>query len=199
MPLSSAVLLQSTGPIFVPILALLIYQRVSDRHVWFGVLIAFVGVAFIVRPSGFDLSVHQISGILAGIAGGAATLSIWAMSSTEPPSRQMFYFTLFTLVLSLIPLPWSWQLPTGSSFVFLVLLAICTTLAQYFLAAGFRVAPADKINTWSYASILLAAVIGYVGWGEHFGLSFGLGALLIISGAHLTTRTAKQAVLPKPA
>lgn len=191
IPLANAVLLQSMGPVFVPVMAFLVFRRLSDRHVWTGVLIGFAGVAFIVKPTSMGLSLAEMSGVAAGAFGGAAALTIWAMSSSEPPMRQMFYFTLITLLMSLLPLPWTWQLPSAENFVALCALAVCTTLAQYFLAAGFAIAPADKVNTWSYASVALAAIIGYLGWGESFGLISGLGILLVVIGAHLTTRSPK--------
>ncbi len=85
------------------------------------------------------------------------------MSGTEPPLRQMFYFTLFTLLLAAALLPWTWQVPDAGSFAALLALAACTTLAQHFLAVGCSLVPADKIITWSYASVVFAMVIGYLG------------------------------------
>ena len=189
---ASAVLLQSTGPIFVPLLALIFFRRLSDRYVWIGVVVAFIGVALLTGVDRFSFPFGQLggefSGVLAGLFGGCAALSIWAMSGGEPPLRQMFYFSLLTLIIAIILLPWTWQLPSPVTFIALGALAVCTTLAQYFFSASLAVSPADKVNTWSYASVVIAAIIGYVIWGEHLGIAAIVGILLVIGGAHITAK-----------
>ena len=100
IPFANAVVLQSMGPVFVPILALIIFRRLSDRYVWLGVLISFVGVTMIIRPDQVGMSIGEASAVLAAIGGAAAAVVIWSLSTTEPPERQMFYFSLFALLLS---------------------------------------------------------------------------------------------------
>jgi drug/metabolite transporter (DMT)-like permease len=176
------------GPIFVPILALLIYRRLSDRYVWLGVLISFVGVGLIVQPDRVGLSTGDVAGVLAALGGAAAALVIWSLSTTEPPSRQMFYFSFFVLVLSAVPMPWTWQWPHTTQFAQVALVATFTLVGQYFYAKAFAFAPADKVVTWSYASIVFAAIIGFVAWNEPIlSITVG-GAAMIVVGAHLATR-----------
>ncbi len=100
----------------------------------------------------------------------------------------MFYFTLFALFLSAIPLPWTWQLPAPGQLMQIALIAAFTVVGQYFYARAFTVAPGDKINTWSYMSIVFAAVIGLIAWNETIGATTAAGAALIVVGAHLATR-----------
>ncbi len=185
---ASAVLLQSSGPVFVPVLAFIFFRRLSDRYVWAGVVVAFAGVALLTGADRIGFSSGEISGILAGFFGGCSALTIWAMSGDEPPLRQMFYFSLLTLLIAIVLLPWTWQMPSPVTFIPLIALAICTTLAQYFFSAALAVSPADKVNTWSYASVVIAAVIGYVIWGEYLDAAAILGIVLVVIGAHITTR-----------
>jgi len=95
IPFANAVILQSMGPLFVPILAFLIFRRLSDRFVWLGVFISFAGVLLIVRPDNVGISIGDLSALLAALGGVAAALVIWSLATTEPPVRQMFYFSLF--------------------------------------------------------------------------------------------------------
>ncbi len=186
--LGSAVVLQSTGPVFVPLLALIFFQRMSDMYVWLGVILGCAGVVLIVQAGPIGFSLGEIGGALSGFFGGCAALTIWAMSDTEPPLRQMFYFTLLTLIISIVLIPWTWELPSLFAFIPLMISAICTTSAQYFLAVSFATAPADKVNTWSYASVVIAATIGYLVWGESLEASAILGIVLVVLGAHITSK-----------
>jgi drug/metabolite transporter (DMT)-like permease len=188
IPLATAVLLQSSAPIFVPLLAFLVFGRLSDRYVWSGVVVGFLGVACIVAPSQLGVSLGEAGGLLAGALGGAATLAIWAMSSSEPAARQMAYFTGLTLLISLVPLPWYWALPSLEALPALLGLGVFTTLAQHLLALGCATAPTDKIITWSYISIVFAAIIAYLGWQEAITPRTVAGVILVIAGARWTMR-----------
>jgi len=188
IPFANAVILQSMGPLFVPVLALIFYRRLSDRYVWLGVLISFAGVAMIVQPGPVGISIGDASAVLAALGGAAAALVIWSLSTTEPPARQMFYFSFFALVLSAIPLPWTWHWPSTTQLMQIAFVAAFTIIGQYFYAKAFSTAPADKVNTWSYMTIVFAAVIGFVAWNEPIlAITVG-GAALVVGGAHLATR-----------
>jgi len=191
IPFANAVILQSMGPVFVPILAFLVFRRISDRFVWLGVLVSFVGVMLIVRPDALGVSVGEVSAILAALSGAAAALVIWSLGTSEPPDRQMFYFSFFALLLSTLTLPWVWQWPTVHQMVQIVFIALFTIVGQFFYAKAFSIAPGDKVNTWIYMSLVFATVIGYVIWDEPVFLTTIFGAALVVGGAVLASRDAK--------
>ncbi len=214
IPFANAVILQSMGPLFVPILALIVYRRLSDRYVWLGVLISFAGVAMIVRPGEVGISLGDAAAVLAALGGAAAALVIWSLSSTEPPVRQMFYFSFFALLLSAIPLvwiwdwawillewnwawnwdsAWAWDPPQAAQVIPILCIAAFTIVGQYFYAKAFAAAPGDKVNTWSYMTIVFAAIIGFIAWDEPILAMTALGALLVAGGAHLATRERQSA------
>lgn len=193
VPLSTAVLLMSTSPVFVPVLAYLVLRRTSAWTVWVGVLVAFFGVALVIDPTlSYDFrsvdAFGVLSGIGAGFIGGAATIVIWKMSATEPPDRQIFYFTSISFVLSIPVYLLNWKMPEAETFFPIVCLGIATTFAQYFLSRGCQLAPADKINAWNYLSIVFAALAAYIGWSETLSMGMIVGMIFVIVGAHTASR-----------
>ena len=188
IPFASAVVLQSTGPVFVPILAFVIFRRLADRYVWLGVLISFVGMVMIVQPDRLGISLGEAAALLAAISGAAAALVIWSLATTEPVARQMFYFSLFALLLSALPLPWIWQRPAFSQLIPIMAVAAFTITGQFFYAKAFSVAPGDKVITWSYMAIVFAAIFGFFFWGEPIRMLAAGGTILVVAGAHLATR-----------
>jgi len=188
IPFANAVVLQSMGPLFVPILALLVFRRMSDRFVWLGVLISFAGAILIVRPDQVGISVGEVSALLAALGGAAAALVIWSLGATESPDRQMFYFSFFALLLSTLTLPWVWQLPTTSQMTQIIFIALFTIVGQFLYAKAFSVAPGDKVNTWIYMSLVFASIIGYVLWDEPIFAATLVGAVLVVGGGYLATK-----------
>lgn len=186
--LSTAVLLQQTSPIFVPVIALLVLRRLSDRYVWIGTIIGFIGVAMTSGVATHSINGGDLSGIISGVMGGAATITIWMMSDTETPYGQMLFFSLYTLIYSIVFLPWVWDSFSLSLLPLLFMLGIVTTLAQYFLSTACSYASTDKIVSWTYLSVIFAALFGYVGWGEKLSFSMLSGMALIIIGAKITLK-----------
>ncbi|MGK3125907.1 DMT family transporter [Candidatus Pantoea formicae] len=186
--LSTAVLLQQTSPIFVPVIALLVLRRLSDSYVWTGTLIGFIGVAMTSGVATHSIDGGDLSGIISGAMGAAATITIWMMSYTETPHSQIFFFSLYTLIYSIVFLPWVWDSFSLSLLPLLITLGVVTTLAQYFLSAACSYASTDKIVSWTYLSVIFAALFGYVGWGEKISFSMLSGMALIIIGAQITLR-----------
>lgn len=186
--LSTAVLLQQTSPIFVPVIALLVLRRLSDRYVWIGTIIGFIGVAMTSGVATHSIDGGDLSGIISGVMGAAATITIWMMSDTETPYSQMFFFSLYTLIYSFVFLPWVWDSFSLSLLPLLIILGVVTTLAQYFLSAACSYAATDKIVSWTYLSVIFAALFGYVGWGEKLSFSMLSGMALIIIGAQITLK-----------
>ncbi|MDQ0474707.1 DMT family transporter [Labrys wisconsinensis] len=189
IPFANAVVLQSLGPVFVPVLALVVLRRLSDRSVWIGVVISFAGVALVIPPGRLGMSIGDLAALLAAVGGAAAALVIWSLSTTEPAQRQMFYFSLFAVVLAAVPLPWTWQTPRAIELVQIGVTAAFIIAGQYFYAKAFILAPGDKVNTWSYMSIVFAAIIGRAVWAEPILVTTCVGAALIVLGARLASRT----------
>ncbi len=188
--LSTAVLLQQTSPVFVPIIALLVLRKFPDRFVWIGTIVGFIGVALTSGVGTHSLNTGDLAGIISGIMGGATTITIWLMSETESPYQQMLFFSLFTLLFSLVLIPWVWHSFDLSIIPYLMLLGIVTTLAQYFLSVACSYAPTDKIVSWTYLSVVFAALFGYFGWNEQLTVSMIFGMIMIVIGAQITLKRA---------
>jgi drug/metabolite transporter (DMT)-like permease len=187
IPLADAVLLRATGPIFVPIFALLLFRRWSDRNVWGGVALGFLGLVLLVGPSFTGAAFYYGVGLASGVLSGAAAISIWLLSNRETAGAQMLWFTGFNLAASVLPLPWVWQLPPAEAWVSLVGLAATTTASQGLLLWGCTIAPTDKILTWSYTSVVFAAIAGAVFWDEPLGIVAVAGMMLVVTGARAAT------------
>ena len=168
-------LLKITVPLFIPVIAFLwISEYISTRTI-LAVLIGFVGVIIILKPTG-TIQLASLAGLLGGALAALAKVTIRRMSSTEPTSRIVFYFVVISLCVSSIPLLSSWQNPSQQEWPYLVLLGVLGTSGQLFLTRAYSLAPASRVGPFTYSSIVYASLIGWFFWDEEI-------ALLTISGA----------------
>ena len=186
--LADAVLLQFTGPIFVPLLAFFVYRVALSGQLALALLIGFAGVVLILKPGTDVFSLGAIGGVGAGFFGAVAILTIWRMSETEPPLRIVFYFNLIATVASAIPLAWEWQTPVGAQWLYLAALAVLSTGAHILITIGCTIAPADRAYTLSYSSVVFAAALAWGLWGERIDATMVLGAVLVGIAGTMATR-----------
>jgi drug/metabolite transporter (DMT)-like permease len=96
LPLGDAVLLQYTHPLFVGLLApWLLRERTGARH-WWIVLVAFLGVALVVGPTGELRGVTFIA-LSGALCSGLAYITIRHLAATEHPLTIMVWFPLLTI------------------------------------------------------------------------------------------------------
>jgi drug/metabolite transporter (DMT)-like permease len=186
--LADAVLLQFTGPIFVPLLGYAIYRIHLSGQVLLAVLVGFAGIVLILQPGSSMFTAGAAIGLGAGLFGALAMVTIWRMSASEPPLRIVFYFNLLATLASAVPQLWAWQAPSGMQWAWLGALALLSTAAHLLLTIGCTIAPADRAYTLSYSSVVFAAVLGWLIWDERLDLLMVAGAVLVCVAGTMATR-----------
>jgi len=106
----------------------------------------------------------------------------------------LIYFALFASVLSVIPAALAWLPLTGENLLWLFLLGVLATLAQWALTAAYGHAPAGQLGAFTYASVIFAAVLGWWLWDERLSLLAIVGIGTIIAAGLLVML--EQARLP---
>jgi drug/metabolite transporter (DMT)-like permease len=132
-------------------------------------------------------------GLGAGLFGALAKVSVRRLTRSEPTLRIIFYFGLYTTLLSSIPLLWGWQLPDLDQFLWLLVIAGCTTLGQFLLTRGYARAPAARLGPLTYVGVIFAGAYGYLFWGETPDLKFLAGAILVAAAGLLAVRSGNAA------
>lgn len=188
LPLADAVLLNYTAPIFTPLIALLwLHERVPNTVRW-GVAVGFVGVVLILKPGHVLFSPATLVGLASGVFAAFAMTSIRRMAQTEPTLRIVLYFSVVATGVSAIPLLWAWQNITWSELVPLVALGVLASIGQLFLTKAYTLAPAARVGALTYATVVIAAVLGWMFWGEVLDIFSLGGALLVGVGGTLAMR-----------
>lgn len=187
LPLADAMILKITVPLFIPIIAFFWISEFVSMRTILAILIGFVGVTIILKPSG-TIQLASIAGLLGGALAALAKVTIRRMSDTEPTSRIVFYFAAISLLVSSIPLLKYWQNPSNHEWFLLLVLGIVGTCGQLFLTRAYSLAPASRVGPFTYSSIVFASLIGWIFWDEKITLLTLSGAMLIIFAGILIFR-----------
>lgn len=179
--LATAMLTKLTGPIFIPIIAILwIHEKVTFKT-YIGILIGFIGVVIFLNPT-VEVQIASLVGILGGALAAGAKVSIRKMSDTEPTLRIVFYFALFGALFSLVPmLSTETYTPATNEWILLIGLGLVGTCGQMCLTKAYHMAPASQVGPFTYSSLLWASLAGWLFWNEWPTITTFIGAALIIT------------------
>ncbi|WP_415884994.1 DMT family transporter [Neptuniibacter sp. QD37_6] len=191
LPLAEAALIKQTAPFFIPLFALWWLGEQISGMVKLAICVGFCGVFLVLNPGQGTLNVAVLIALFGAMLGALAKVIIRRMSDTEPASRIVFYFALFSTVLALPPAMLNWVTPNLVELGWLLLMAITSTVAQLLLSKGYGLAPAGQLGPYTYASVVFAALFGWLLWDEVLGVYSLIGLCLIFSAGLLSLSSRK--------
>jgi drug/metabolite transporter (DMT)-like permease len=182
IPLSDAMLLNTTAPLFVP---LIVWIWSGIRPTWrlaVGLLIGFAGVAVVLQPSADIFELGAMIALGSALFAALAVTCIRYLASSEPPLRIIFYFFLISTIIGLcIALP-VWQSLTLGQWGLLASVGVATALFQILLTLGFAAGSTPHLSALIYSNILFAGLFDWIFWDQIPPLWFYIGAVMIIAG-----------------
>lgn len=198
--LADAMVLSFTSPLWSIIVSVIVLGEIAGPRRIAATLAGFVGVVLIVKPqAGIEPA--------ALIALGGALLTCFAMitmkrlSTTEPPTRIVFYFFLLGTLMLLPPAILTWQTPTVTQFAWLLGAGFFGALGQDWLARAYDAAEVTIIAPFDFLRLPVAAVLGFALFDELPDLFSMLGMTIIIAASlYIARREAetRKGSAPKP-
>ena len=180
LPLADVVSLTFAGPIFVTVASIFFLSEKVGIKRWFAVFLGFIGMLLIVQPAFVDLNYYYISPIIFCIFFACVALSIRSLSSTEPNYRIALYFSLLSMIVGLLTLPFGWVMPNKFELFLLIFTGLVGSVANILLTVSLRYAEASLVTPTKYLNLVFAILLGYFIWSEIPKLLTLVGAGLII-------------------
>tara|TARA_Y100001934_G_scaffold257554_1_gene326820 strand:+ start:336 stop:1076 length:741 start_codon:yes stop_codon:yes gene_type:complete len=181
MPLVDAVSIASAYPVILAILSGIVLAEVPSGRQIMAVIVGFIGVLFIIKPTGGEVDWLGASAALFGCFSFAA-LGIYTrhLSRTESSELMLLSGAVFILLMSLISAPWTWQTPSFSNLLLMLGLSGVALVGQYALTNGFRYAPVYLVGALEYTMLIWATLWGFLLFAEVPTLNVVLGAILVV-------------------
>ncbi|KAL7683747.1 putative EamA domain-containing protein [Plasmopara halstedii] len=195
MPLTDAIVIIFTSPIFTFFLAAIVLGEAIDYVDFFGGITSFVGVLFVTRPAilfpSQDLeSSPPMLAILCAV-GSSISQAIIYISMRKMKNLDsvlvIHYFLMFGAFYSTF-IVWAlgvkFELPTDPRFlVSIVCCAFFSLMGQWFLTKGFQTVNAGIASVMRYFDVVFVMCLDALVLGESINFYSMIGAAIIISGA----------------
>ena len=193
--IADANILNKLSPFFAILMSIFILKEKPNRIEWLSVLLAFIGAAFVAKPSAGIASFPALIAILGGFTAGTAYTYVrkLGLAGERGPVIVMFFSAFSTLVL-LPNLLLHYQPMTMKQLIFLILAGSSAACAQLAVTTAYQNAPARDISVFDYSQVIYAAIFGLILFGELPDVWSIVGYIIIIGTAfakwYLLTRRA---------
>jgi len=161
----------------------LILKRKVKKWLFITVIIGFIGVFFILRPT-FE-NQNYIAGVIGLVSGFGAAMAYLFVTQLgqlkEPDLRTIFYFTLISTICSGFMMIFDEIHKIQYKYIFILIgLGISATIAQIAITKAYRVGNTLGNAGLSYLTIIFSTIIGAVWLGELLDKQTAFGIMLII-------------------
>lgn len=197
IPLGEAVVLNKTSPFFVTILAYYLMKETITLRIFFALIIGFIGIVFIMKPFGVEISIEHIFGVLGGFFAACAYATIKKIKDIYDARVIMFSFmgigVLIPLALFLFTPYVHFKIHTDIFiWALIVFMAIISTASQCFLTRAYSISQASIIGVVSYSNIPFAIGFGVILGDSLPDLYTFLGIVLIVIGGILVSKKSSK-------
>lgn len=167
-----------TAPIFIMLFGALFFKERLSFEVVSAVLLGFIGILIILRPT--EISLGMVSAILFAIVLAANSLLIKRL-----PQEQDMFCGLCITQLSALPLAAILAVLEGEAFqvdllVYAALASICSILYSVSCLIGYRYIASSKVTSAEYSGLIFAFLMGWLFFGEKPDLGLLIGSLFVV-------------------
>ncbi|WP_460752798.1 DMT family transporter [Marinomonas epiphytica] len=193
IPLVEASLLRTCAPLCVPFVVWLMHKIVIPPRRWLPLVIGFVGVALIIRPTPNHVNPWHLVGFLSAL-GLSVSMVTTRMLSHQVSGREtlLVYFSI-SCGLSLL-LAWgqgdSLMLPM-EQWPLMLTVALTLYVGMYWYNKAYTFAPASLISPVSYIGVVFSGVWGWLIWGHVPDFYACIGMICIFVSILISARLVK--------
>lgn len=181
--LSDANMLNKLSPFFVIIFSAMFLKEHINKQQIIGLVVAFIGVLFVVKPTFNFQIIPALVGILGGVCAAGAYTCVRALGGKEKPHTIVFYFSFFSSIVILPFIIFAYEPMSLMQFTYLICAGLSASIGQFGITFAYKFAPGKEISIFDYSNIVFAAIFSFTIFGViPDGLSF-IGYLIIFAAS----------------
>ena len=181
--LADSSIIQKLSPFIIIILSYIFFKEEMTRFQFFSIIIAFIGIILIIKPSGNDIiSMGALAALLGALCAGIAYTCVRYLGTHNISGEFIIFF--FSSLSSLMLLPYlifDYRSMSLYQLSMLLLAGISATIGQYGVTFAYKFAAAKNISVFDYSQVLFSGIFGYMFFGEFPDFQSLIGYIIVIS------------------
>jgi drug/metabolite transporter (DMT)-like permease len=182
IPLAQVISIEFTMPIWTAILAVAFLGERMGLWKNLAVALGIVGVVIIVRPGTSEIVPGQIIALAAAVGFAISVTMVKSLTRSDSVVTILFWMLFIQSIIGLVPALDVWRWPSAYVWAWIIVIAFCGTFSHYCLTRAMLHADATVVVPMDFLRVPLAALAGWLLYGERLDTLTILGAALILSG-----------------
>ncbi|PPR09298.1 MAG: Riboflavin transporter [Alphaproteobacteria bacterium MarineAlpha11_Bin1] len=184
MALADATVLSFLIPVFTAIiLAIWMREHLTLPRV-FALTMGLAGAFIVIRPGFAEISLATIGMLYTTVAYGAATAATRVLTYKDDPSVVVFFMFALNLPLAIGPGIYHWTTPSFDDWALIGAFGLLSLYSQIYMTRALALAEAVVVMPTFYLQLPLAAMFGFLLFGQIPEIWLIPGAGLIIGGSY---------------
>jgi drug/metabolite transporter (DMT)-like permease len=174
IPLGTAFTYNLTSTLFIAVFGYFLFGEYHGKLVLIAVLLGFVGMVLIYKPSMYFPWYYHLAGLISGVSSALAYLTVGRLAAYYESRIIVLAFLLSGVIVPVISmlihyatglpedevfiLAWRW--PVGMEWLYVCLLGFAALFGQFFVTKAYGVEKAGIVSAVSYSNIIFSIFIG---------------------------------------
>jgi drug/metabolite transporter (DMT)-like permease len=187
MPLADTMAVFFIYPMIVLLASAVILRERIGVVRWIMVVLGFAGALLVMQPSLDGIAPGDLFALLAG-AGYAFGMMVTRRLAPHDPGLVTGLISALTgVLLYSCAMPFVWQTPSATEWLWLAAVGIIAALGHYLLIAAHQMATAAQLAPYGYAEIVSAIFFGLIVFGDWPEPIVWLGIVIIVASGVVVT------------
>ena len=182
IPLAQVIAIEFTMPIWTAIFAVAFLGERMGLWKNLAVVLGVIGVVVIVRPGTHEIAPGQMIALAAAVGFAISVVMMKALTRTDGVVVILFWMLVIQSAIGLVPAIAVWRWPSAPTWGWIVVIAFLGTYSHYCLTRAMLHADATVVVPMDFLRVPLAALAGWLIYGERIDTLTAMGAVLILSG-----------------
>ena len=181
--LADSTIIQKLSPFVIIILSYIFFKEKMTRFQLIAIIIAFICVGFIIKPTGNGLiSLGAFAALLGAFCSGVAYTCVRYLGTHNVSGEFIIFFFSSLSTLLLLPyLIFDYREMSIYQLSMLILAGASATIGQYGVTFAYRYAAAKNISVFDYSQVLFSGILGFIFFSELPDLQSLIGYIIVIS------------------
>lgn len=190
IPLATGLTLWFVEPFILTLLCRWLLKEKVSAAQWAAIAVGFAGVVIAIKPTVAPFDVAYLTGLGAGVFYALFLFLTRYIDGDTPQLVSVFHTGLVGAAAASILVLFSWPAagPTVWEWTLLMFAGGVAAIAHIFVIKSFEKTDASVIAPYTYSEIIMAAILGYLVFGDRPDLYLIIGCALIITSGLIVGR-----------
>ena len=182
IPLVNCMVIIFVSPIVMTALSGPFLGEVVGKWRWLAVLIGFIGILLILKPSGDFVDLGTIYAFIAAVTYALLSLTSRKLANKETTYNLSFYMFIGPTLVGGVGSSFNWVAPTTEAWILFILCGVIGGVGFIFMNLAYQKAEASLLASFEYTGLIWASAAGYYLFAETIDANIWLGASIVILG-----------------